>query len=196
MRMVAGLNFAPTGYCIQPLAIRIHSAEKLVPSASSQVTARWPTLRQAVPAEEEEPDEGRLQEEGHQPLDGQRRAEDVADVMGVVGPVRAELELHGDAGGHAHGEIDAEQQAPEFGHVAPDRPAGHDVDALHDGEQHREAEGQRHEQEVIHRRQRELQARQLHGDGADHFWLPICWIWSATAAAVMAGRSAGAKNKA
>ncbi|CFM62388.1 Uncharacterised protein [Bordetella pertussis] len=44
MRMVSGLNIAPTGFCIQPLAIRIQSAEKLVPNATSQVTTRWPTL--------------------------------------------------------------------------------------------------------------------------------------------------------
>ncbi|MCY1514512.1 hypothetical protein D9M68_490570 [compost metagenome] len=44
MRMVSGLKIDPTGFCIQPLAIRIHSAEKLVPKATSQVTARWLTL--------------------------------------------------------------------------------------------------------------------------------------------------------
>ncbi len=44
MRMVSGLNTAPTGFCIQPLAIRIHSAEKLVPSAISQVMVRCCTF--------------------------------------------------------------------------------------------------------------------------------------------------------
>ena len=44
MRMVSGLKRAPTGCCIQPLAIRIHSADRLEPSATSQVTARWDTL--------------------------------------------------------------------------------------------------------------------------------------------------------
>ena len=44
MRMVCGLKAAPTGFCIQPLAIRIHSAEKLEPMATAQVAARWPTL--------------------------------------------------------------------------------------------------------------------------------------------------------
>ena len=37
--MVSGLKAAPTGFCIQPLAIRIHSADRLVPSATSHVTA-------------------------------------------------------------------------------------------------------------------------------------------------------------
>ncbi len=41
MRMVSMLKAAPTGFCIQPLAIRIHSAERLVPIAMSSVTSRW-----------------------------------------------------------------------------------------------------------------------------------------------------------
>ncbi len=44
MRMVSGLNTAPAGFCIQPLAIRIHNAEKLLPSATSQVVTRCCTL--------------------------------------------------------------------------------------------------------------------------------------------------------
>src|SRR2546429_6868192 len=42
----------------------------------------------------------------------------------VVSPVSAELELHGDAGGDSHGEVDAEQQAPESRHALPDLPPG------------------------------------------------------------------------
>ncbi len=115
--------------------------------------------RQAVPAEEEQADEGRLEEERHQALDGQRRAEDVPDVVRVVGPVGAELELHGQAGGDAEGEVDAEQLAPELDHVLVDLLAGHHVDRLHDRQQERQAEGQWHEQEVIHRGHGELQTR-------------------------------------
>ena len=44
MRIVSGLNVAPTGFCIQPLAIRIHTAERFEPMATSQVTMRWPTF--------------------------------------------------------------------------------------------------------------------------------------------------------
>jgi len=93
-------------------------------------------LRQLVPAEEEQADEGRLQEEGHQAFDGQRRAEDVAHIMAVVAPVHAELEFHDDARRHAHGEVDAEQDTPELGHVAPDGSVRHHVDRLHDSEDH------------------------------------------------------------
>ncbi len=124
--------------------------------------------RQPVPAEEEESDEGGFEEERHQPFDRQRRAEYVADVMRVIGPVGAELELHGDAGGDAHGEIDAEQRAPEPRHRPPDPPPGHDIDALHDGEEQRQAEGQRDEEEMIERGDGELQPRQLHDVEIDH----------------------------
>ena len=163
MRMVSGLNTAPTGCCIQPLAIRIHSAEKLEPMATSQVTVEMAELGQPVPAEEEQADEGRFQKERHQAFDGERRAENVADIVRVVGPVGAELEFHGDAGGDPHGEIDAEQLAPEPRRVAPDLAAGHHIGALHDGEQKRQAERERHEQKVIERGDRELQPRQDDG---------------------------------
>ena len=43
MRIVSGLNCAPTGCCIQALAMRIHSAERLEPRATRAVTARCPT---------------------------------------------------------------------------------------------------------------------------------------------------------
>ena len=125
-----------------------------------------------VPAEEEQADEGGLEEEGHQPLDGQRRTEHVADIVRVIGPVGAELELHGDAGRHPHGEVDAEQDAPEHGHVAPDLAAGHDVDALHDRQQQRQPQRQRHEQEMVHRGERELQAGEVDDLEVNH-WVPL-----------------------
>lgn len=118
-----------------------------------------PDLRQLVPAEEEQTDEGRLEEEGHQAFDRQRRTEDVADIVAVVAPVHAELEFHDDAGGDAEHEVDAEQPAPEFGHLPPDLAAGHDIDGFHDRQEHGQAERQGHEQEVVKRRQRKLEAR-------------------------------------
>ncbi len=41
LRTVAMLNEHPTGYCIQLLATRIHSAERLAPMAVSHVAERW-----------------------------------------------------------------------------------------------------------------------------------------------------------
>ncbi len=116
---------------------------------------------QAVPAEEHQADEGRFHEEGHQSFDGERRAKHIAHEMGIHRPVGAELELHGEPGRHADGEVDAEQLAPELGHLLIDVLAGDDIDRLHRGEEHREAERERHEEEVIERGQRELQTRQI-----------------------------------
>src|ERR1700735_949435 len=127
-----------------------------------------PDPGQPAPAEEEQADETRLEKKRHQPFDGERHAEDVADIMGVISPVRAELEFHGEAGGYPHGDVYSEQQSPIFRHVAPDRAAGHDINALHDPEQDREPERQRYEQEMIHRRQAELERRQLDGRIIDH----------------------------
>src|SRR5665647_8092 len=41
LRAVSGLNFIPAGYCIQPLATRIHNADKFDPKATIQVESRW-----------------------------------------------------------------------------------------------------------------------------------------------------------
>ncbi len=40
MRIVMKLNSLPTGCCIQALAMRIHRAERFVPKAMKNVTAR------------------------------------------------------------------------------------------------------------------------------------------------------------
>ena len=41
LRIVAGLNSQPVGYCIHALATRIHSADRLAPMAVSHVAAKW-----------------------------------------------------------------------------------------------------------------------------------------------------------
>ncbi|MOA06341.1 hypothetical protein D3C78_1259720 [compost metagenome] len=102
-------------------------------------------FRQFIPAEKEQPDEGGFQEEGHHALDRQRRTENIADIVAVVAPVHAELEFHDDAGGNAKHEVDAEQRAPEFRHLPPDRAAGHDIDRFHDGDHHRQSDRQGNE---------------------------------------------------
>ena len=88
--------------------------------------------RQAIPAKEKKADEGRFQEEGHQTFDGQRCAENITDVVGVVGPVGSELEFQGDTSGDAQCEVDPVQLAPEAGHVFVDGFAGHYINRFHD----------------------------------------------------------------
>ncbi len=55
MRMVRALKWAPTGNCIQPLAINIHSADRLEPIASAQVAIRCCTLLSRSQAKKNNP---------------------------------------------------------------------------------------------------------------------------------------------
>ena len=103
-------------------------------------------LADAVPAEDQHGQEAGLEEEGEDALGGQGAAEDVADVAGVGGPVGAELELHDDAGGDAHREVDGEDARPELGHLVIDDVAGAQVHPLHDHHDHAQPDGQRREE--------------------------------------------------
>ncbi len=119
--------------------------------------------RELVPTKEEEPHQGRFEEEGHQPLDGQRGTENVPHVVGVIGPVGAELKLHGDPRGDPHDEVDAKQFAPEAGDVLIDHLAGHHIGRLGDHQDPGQPQGEGDKQEVEQGRGAKLQARQ-----ADH----------------------------
>jgi hypothetical protein len=86
----------------------------------------------AVPAEEHDGYERAFEEEGQDAFDGQRRAENVADEVGVVRPVGAEFEFEDEARGYADGEIDTEQAHPEFRRAFPEGIARAVVDGFHD----------------------------------------------------------------
>ena len=116
-----------------------------------------------APAEEHHGDEGRFEEERQNALDGQRRAENVAHEVGVVGPVGPEFEFEDQARGHADGEVDAEQAHPEFGRAEPERVLRADVKGLHDGDEEAQPERQRDEQPVVDGRHGELCARPVDG---------------------------------
>ncbi len=117
-------------------------------------------LGQLVPAEDPQAEERRLEEEGRQGLHRERRAEDVADEPRVLAPVHAELELLHDAGGHADGEVDQHQLAEELGQAEPALVARPVPGGLHDRDERREADRQRHEDEVVDRRDAELPSGQ------------------------------------
>ena len=74
-------------------------------------------------------------------------------------PVGAELEFEDDARGHSEGEVDAEKEHPELGHCQPLGGGGVAgfaaavIDGLHDCHNHGEAQGERHEEPVIHGRE-------------------------------------------
>ena len=91
--------------------------------------------RHFVPAEEEKADHGTFEKEGHETFDRERRPEDIADIVAVIGPVGTELELHRDTSRDPHGEINAEQFAPEFHCIFPDLPASHNVGGFEDRQQ-------------------------------------------------------------
>ena len=76
-------------------------------------------LRDALFAVKEEAEKRRLEKEAEDAFHGQRLADDAARKPGEARPVGAELELHGNAGNHAHDEVDAEDAAPETRRAIP-----------------------------------------------------------------------------
>ena len=127
-------------------------ADNQLPSASSQIVARWTRARQPVPAEDPEPDERRLEQERGQPFDRQRRAEHVADELRVDRPVHPELELLHETGGDADREVDQHQRPEEARQAQPRLVARAVPERLHDRDERREPQRQRHEQEVVRAR--------------------------------------------
>ena len=99
--------------------------------------------------EDPQAEEGGLEEEGDEPLEGQGAAEDVADHAGIVRPVHAELELLDDAGCHTHGEVDEQDRAEEPGGPVPGGFLRDVPERLHGGDHGGQADGQWDEDEVI-----------------------------------------------
>ena len=123
--------------------------------------------RQPVPAEDPEADERRLEHERADPLDRERRAEDVPDVRREHRPVHPELELHDEAGRDADREVDQEERPEEPRQPQPPLVARAVPPRLHHREHRRQPERQRDEDEVEERRQRELPARELERGGGE-----------------------------
>ena len=124
-----------------------------------QVQAR----REPVPAEDPEAEEGRLEHERGEPLDRQRRPEDVADELRVDRPVHPELELLHEPGRDADREVDQEERPEEARQPQPGLVPGPVPERLHDRDEGPEPERQRHEQEVVERGRRELDAGEIDG---------------------------------
>ena len=106
-------------------------------------------LGQAAPTEDPQAEEGRFEEEGEEGFNGERCAEDVADVSRVFRPVHAELEFLDDACCDTEGEGDEEKLAEETGGLEPVLLAGLVPERLHEGDHQRHADGQRDEDEVV-----------------------------------------------
>ena len=119
--------------------------------------------RQMLAAEDPQTDERRLEHERSEPLDRERSAEHVADVLRERRPVHPELELLHEPGRRADRKVDQEQHREEPHQPVPLLVVRPVVERLHDREQRRQAERQRHEREVIQRRRRELPPRERQG---------------------------------
>ena len=103
---------SPPGCCIQASVATMKKPESHDPAKTRN--ASEPVRRGAQPlfAKQEQAQETRFQEEREHAFHGQRLADHAAGGPGEPRPVRAELEFHGDAGHHAHGEVDGEDLAP------------------------------------------------------------------------------------
>ena len=106
-------------------------------------------LREAIPPEDPDAQEGRLEEEGRQTLHGQWTAEDVADEAGVVRPVHPELELLDQTGHHADGHVDQQQGPEELGEPFEGRVVVLVPTGLEQRNEEGQADGDRHEEEVV-----------------------------------------------
>jgi hypothetical protein len=109
---------------------------------------------------EEQAQKTGFQKESEHAFHRQRLSDDAAGGPGKPAPVGSELKLHGDAGDHAHGEVDAENLCPETGGavvVLVARAQGH---RLQDHDQQRQPHRQLREQIVIRDREGEMKAVQ------------------------------------
>ena len=122
-------------------------------------------LRQAVPPEDPDAEERRLQEEGDQALHGQRSAEDVAHEARVGGPVHAELELLDQPRHHADRHVDQQQRPEETGQPAVGVVAVAVPGGLQQGHQEGQPDGHRDEEEVVDAGAGELPAGEVQAHG-------------------------------
>jgi len=116
--------------------------------------------RQPVPAEDPQTDERRLQEEGDQGFESQRRAEDIADEAGVLRPVHTELELLHDAGDHARREVDEEKLREKLGEAQPLIVSSAQPSGLQNRDHPAGPDGHWHEEEVVDSGDPELPTRE------------------------------------
>ena len=138
-------------------------AESIVAGRDQPDARQVHALGQPPPAEQPQPEEGGLQEEGRQPLHRQRPAEHVADVARVGRPVHPELELLHEAGDDPDGDVDQQQRAEEARQAPVVVVAAPVPCRLQDRDEEGQPDRHGDEQEVIDARRRELPARKVVG---------------------------------
>ena len=103
---------------------------------------------EALLSEQKQAEETGFQEERKHAFHGEGLADDAAGGFGEARPVGAELEFHGDAGDHAHGEIDGEDSGPEARGLMIMFVAGAQRHGLEHHDQQRQPHGQLRKQVV------------------------------------------------
>ena len=97
-----------TQCCIQEFTARI-KRQKDAAEARNPDGRKVQARRELASTEHSKTDERGFEEEGEEPLDRERRTEDIADKYRIDRPVHSELELEHDLGDDSDGEIDEEE---------------------------------------------------------------------------------------
>ena len=82
----SALTVKPTGFCIHRVSRENEVRGQVRTDGYTPNTRQVNTFRQPIPAEDPQPDEGCLQEEGEQCLHGKWRAENIADEPRILTP--------------------------------------------------------------------------------------------------------------
>src|SRR5262249_36063859 len=117
----------------------------------------------------------RLEKECEEPFHRERVADHAAGVSRKRSPVRAELELHRDAGHDADREVDAENPNPEPRRIVPARVAGSQAGRLENDDEQREAHRQLRKEIVVDDREGELQTMPERGVGHSSLMASLSW---------------------
>ena len=111
-----------------------------------------------VPAEQQHREKAGFEEEREDAFRRQRAAKHVADETRIGRPVRAELEFHDDARGHADGEREREHLGPEPRHLVINGFLRLEPEPFHDHEQNAQPDAQWRVNVVKRNRRSELDA--------------------------------------
>src|SRR5712692_1659932 len=126
-------------------------------------------------AEEKKSQERGLEKKGKDPFHRKRLSDHAAGRSGKLGPVRAELEFHGNAGDNAQCETDSEYPGPKSRRAVPRFVAGLKRRSLQDENQKGEAHRELGENVMKGDGEGEMQAmygqRVFHGPSADGTYL-------------------------
>src|SRR5262249_57036945 len=116
--------------------------------------------RHARAAEEKNPEEAGLEEEGGERLVREQRPLDRPRHPRQLAPIGAQLERHHDTGDDTETESDAENLEPEFEDTAIRRTTGDEVQCLENRQPCRQADRERRKDDVKRYSERKLQPRQ------------------------------------